>query len=177
MATTLEIINGISQAIANTHDGALDENGEPIKIGLRREEVENLTDERVMDGFGACVYGNRLHIKYHSEVPLSEVHESSFESEIDRIVGKVKSYIQKEYKKVVGSSVSMTDPSEIDIFVEYISRKRASVKAKKCWKLSGVDSSADLYSKDFDDPVANATRSWIEQSRKGKKPKNVKIKT
>ena len=31
MATTLEIVNGISQAMANTHDGALDEKGEPVK--------------------------------------------------------------------------------------------------------------------------------------------------
>ena len=38
MATTLEIINGISQVLANTYDGALDESGEPVKIGLRREE-------------------------------------------------------------------------------------------------------------------------------------------
>ena len=30
MATTLEIVNGISQAMANTHDGALDEKGEPV---------------------------------------------------------------------------------------------------------------------------------------------------
>ena len=38
MATTLEIIDGISQVLANTYDGALDESGEPVKIGLRREE-------------------------------------------------------------------------------------------------------------------------------------------
>jgi len=38
MADVLEIVRGISQVMANTHDGALDENGEPIKIGLKKDE-------------------------------------------------------------------------------------------------------------------------------------------
>ena len=43
MAEVLDIVRGISQVMANTHDGALDENGEPVKIGLKREEdVDNL---------------------------------------------------------------------------------------------------------------------------------------
>ena len=50
MATTLEIINGISQVLANSYDGALDESGEPVKIGLRREEGNPLIDHRVIDG-------------------------------------------------------------------------------------------------------------------------------
>ena len=44
MATTLEIVNGISQVLANTYDGALDENGEPVKIGLKREEGHPILD-------------------------------------------------------------------------------------------------------------------------------------
>ena len=59
MSTTLEIINCISQVLANTYDGALDESGEPVKIGLRREEGNPLVDPRVMDGFGASVSGDR----------------------------------------------------------------------------------------------------------------------
>ena len=45
MATVLEIVRGISQAMSNTHDGALDENGEPVKIGLRREEEVTINDK------------------------------------------------------------------------------------------------------------------------------------
>ncbi len=51
MADVLEIVRGISQVMANAYDGAMDENGEPIKIGLKREEEVAITDKRVMDGF------------------------------------------------------------------------------------------------------------------------------
>ena len=138
MATTLEIINGISQVLANSYDGALDEAGEPVKIGLRREEGNPLIDHRVMDGFGAHIGGGRLHIKYHTEIPLKEVHSNGFEGEMESMVEKVKSFIQKEYNKVTKSSLSLSDPSEVDVLVEYISRIRCSVKVHKCYKIGGI---------------------------------------
>jgi hypothetical protein len=138
MATTLEIVNAISQVLANTYDGALDENGEPVEIGLRREEGNPLIDARVMDGFGAHVSGDRLHIKYHAEIPLKEVHSNGFESEMESMVEKVKSFIQKEYNKIAKGSLSLSDPSEVDVLVEYISRIRCSVKVHKCYKIGGT---------------------------------------
>ncbi len=138
MATTLEIINGISQVLANSYDGALDESGEPVKIGLRREEGNPLVDHRIMDGFGAHISGNRLHIKYHAEIPLKEVHSNGFEGEMESMVEKVKSFIQKEYNKVTKSSLSLSDPSEVDVLVEYISRIRCSVKVHKCYAIGGT---------------------------------------
>ena len=36
---TLDIIRGIAQAAANAYDGALDDKGEPIKIGLRGKKA------------------------------------------------------------------------------------------------------------------------------------------
>lgn len=138
MATTLEIINGISQVLSNTYDGALDESGEPISIGLRREEGNPLIDHRVIDGFGANISGGRLHIKYHAEIPLKEVHSNGFESEMETMVEKVKSFLQKEYKKVTKSSLTLSDPSEVDVLVEYISRIRCSVKVHKCYAIGGI---------------------------------------
>ena len=138
MATTLEIINGISQVLANSYDGALDEAGEPVKIGLRREEGNPLIDHRIMDGFGAHISGNRLHIKYHTEIPLKEVHSNGFEGEMESMVEKVKSFLQKEFKKVTKSSLSLSDPSEVDVLVEYISRIRTSVKVHKCYQIGGI---------------------------------------
>ena len=139
MATTLEIIDCISQVLSNTYDGALDENGEPVKIGLRREEGNPLVDQRVMDGFGATITADRLHIKYHAEIPLKEVHSSGFEGGMESMVEKVKSFIQKEYKKIKKSALTLSEPSEVDVLVEYISRIRCSVKVHKCYLIGGTD--------------------------------------
>ena len=48
MATVYEIVQGLSQAAANAYDGAMTEDGEPIKAGLKREEGNPLIDKRVM---------------------------------------------------------------------------------------------------------------------------------
>ena len=144
MATTLEIINGISQVLANSYDGALDESGEPVKIGLRREEGNPLIDHRVMYGFGAHIAADRLHIKYHAEIPLKEVHANGFESEMESMVEKVKSFIQKEFNKVTKSSLSLSDPSEVDVLVEYISRIRCSVKVHKCYKIGSLETESNM---------------------------------
>ena len=93
-----------------------------------------------MDGFGAQVSGDRLHIKYHTEIPLKEVHSNGFESEMESMVEKVKSFLQKEFKKVTKSSLSLSDPSEVDVLVEYVSRIRCSVKVHKCYKIGSVQS-------------------------------------
>ncbi len=138
MSTTLEIIDCISQVLSNTHDGAIDENGEPVKIGLRREEGSPLYDQRIMDGFAASVAGSRLHIKYHAEIPLKEVHQNNFEGEMESMVEKVKSFIQKEYKKIKKDGLTLSEPSEVDVLVEYISRIRTSVKVHKCWSIGGI---------------------------------------
>ena len=140
MSTTLEIIDCISQVLANTYDGALDESGEPVKIGLRREEGNPLIDKRVMDGFGASISGDRLHIKYHAEIPLKEVHSNGFEGEMESMVESIKSYIQKEYKKIKKSALGLSDPSEVDVLVEYLSRIRCSVKVHKCWHIGSLES-------------------------------------
>ena len=159
MSTTLEIVNCISQVLANTYDGALDENDEPIKIGLRREEGNPLVDKRVMDGFGAHVSGDRLHIKYHAEIPLKEVHSNDFEGEMESMVEKVKAFIQKEYKKVKKAALTLSEPSEVDVLVEYISRIRCSVKVHKCYKIGSVEGEEN--NPESEDRLDDATKKWL----------------
>ena len=57
---------------------------------------------------------------------------------MESMVEKVKSFLQKEYKKVTKSSLSLSDPSEVDVLVEYISRIRCSVKVHKCYAIGGI---------------------------------------
>ena len=82
----MEIVRGISQVVANSYDGALDADGEPIKIGLKREEGHPINDSRVMDGFKVSFYGTQLCIHYHAEVKLSEVYANGFESDLEQMI-------------------------------------------------------------------------------------------
>ena len=176
MSTTMEIIDCISQVVSNTYDGALDESGEPVKIGLRREEGNPLVDPRIMDGFGAHVSGNRLHIKYHAEIPLREVHANDFEGEMESMVEKIKSFIQKEYKKVKKKSLSLSQPSEVDVLVEYISRIRCSVKVHKCYEIGALGSEDN--NPESDEKLDDATKKWLALGGLGgPRPKNEKIKS
>jgi len=134
MATTLEIIRGISQAAANIgYDGAHDEgashDGTARPAGLRREEGHLINDSRVIDGFGIKFMGNVLRINYHGEVQLKEVYANGFESEIDQRIAEIAKFLKKEYKAVTGNTLSLTKDGESDILVQNRSRVWTWVQA------------------------------------------------
>tara|TARA_Y100001938_G_C8098376_1_gene439755 strand:+ start:3820 stop:4386 length:567 start_codon:yes stop_codon:yes gene_type:complete len=138
-AEVLEIVRGISTVLANTYDGALDENGEPITVGLRREEGNPVIDKRIIDGFNGSISGNKLIIKYQSEIQLKEVHGGKFEEEISQKLEDIASYIKKEYKKVTGNSLTLTKADkEPDIFVQSMSRIRSWVQAQCSYQIGGI---------------------------------------
>jgi len=138
-AEVLEIVRGISTVLANTYDGALDENGEPVTVGLQREEGDAILDKRVIDGFNASIHGNSLIIKYQSEVHLKEVHGGKFESEIAQRLEDIASYLKKEYKKVTGNSLTLTKADkEPHVFVQTMSKIRSWVQAQCSYKIGGI---------------------------------------
>jgi hypothetical protein len=143
-SNTIEIIQGLSQAAANAYDGAHDERfvreGEEAKAGLRREEGCPIMDSRVVDGFGVSFYGNMMCLKYQSDIKLKEVHSGNFENDINGIMNEVKKFLQKEYKKITGKSVTLTLEGETDILVQSTSRVRSFVNAKQHYKVSALDS-------------------------------------
>ena len=131
MATTLEIIQGIQQAASNAYDGALDENGDPVKVGLKREEGNPLIDKRVMDGFNVAFSGKTMCLSYHSEVRLKEVYGNSFESDTEQMIEDIAGFLKKEYRKVTGNSLSLKAVGECDMIVQNTSKVRSWVQAKK----------------------------------------------
>jgi len=186
MATALEIVRGISQVLANSYDGAVDENGEPIKIGLRREQEVKITDKRVMDGFGCTILGDRLKITYQSDYKLKEVHQDNqFESDIASMVENIKKFIAKEYKKVTGESLSLTKDGEIDIYVQPISRMRTDVRATQHSKIGGMpgvigldktDRNEDAQIKDLDSAIKTFMQTAKDSYSGAKKPSNYSAK-
>jgi len=176
MATTLEIVRGISQVMANSHDGALDENGEPIKVGLKREEGHPINDSRVMDGFKVSFCGTQLCVHYHSETKLKEVYAKGFESEIEQMIGKIASFIKKEYKKVTGNTLSLKKVGEMDAIVQNTSKVRVWLQAKCYYDIGGLDSDTEAINGDSKDSVDAKFKSFLGQGGWGSRPDNDKRK-
>jgi hypothetical protein len=175
MATVYEIVQGLSQAAANAYDGALDENGEPLLAGLKREDGDPILDKRVMDGFNVGFYGNRMCLSYMSEVQLKEVYANGFESDVESQIAEIVKFLQKEYKKITGSSVSLTAEGEIDVRVENSSRVRSWVTAKMHYKVGGLNEDMAV-TPESEDRVESNWRNFVEQGgwdgKGGTRPQN-----
>ena len=160
MATTLEIIRGISQAAANAYDGALGEDGKPLEVGLRREEGHPILDSRVMDGFGVKFHGNLLRVTYQSDIKLKEVHGGGFEDEIGRMINAVASFLKREYKKVTGDTLTLTKAGDPDILVQETSRVRSWVQANCDYKIGGIND-VEPVGEASEEKLDKAIKSWL----------------
>ena len=175
MATTLEIVNGISQAMAGTYDGALDENGEPLLVGLQREEGDPILDKRVMDGFNVKFYGNMMCLSYMSEVTLKEVYANGFENRIEEQIAEIVKFLKKEYRKIRNESVTLTADGEIDVHVENSTRVRSWVTAKMHYRVGGLNED-NAVAAEQDTKPEDSFRKFIDQGgwngEGGKRPQN-----
>ena len=169
MATTLEIVRGISQVLANSYDGALDDKGEPIKVGLKREEGHPILDSRVMDGFKVTFHGSQLRISYHSEIKLKDVHASGFESDLEQMIADIAKFLKKEYKKVTGDALSLKANGEVDAIVQETSRVRSWVQASQMFDIGGIDA---LEVKPDEKKLEAGFKTFIDQGGWGGKAKN-----
>lgn len=133
MASVMEIVSGLSNAISNTHDGALDENGDPIKFGLRREKEVPITDKRVMDGFSIRLEGNKMCVYYNGEVTMKEVQAPGFEDEIKSIVVEVVKHLKKKFRSHVGEALQLKEDGDFVAEVQNMSRVRSWVTAKQLY--------------------------------------------
>jgi len=149
MAELMDVINGISQVMAQTYDGARDEKGELIKVGLRREEVAAFTscDCRLLDGFRARVTHHAdkdgsfpiLIISYQSELKLEEAHSPKLGADVEGYIAESLKYLKKEFKKVSGKELSVEKYGDINMLVEETSKIRVFVTAQCRYKIGGVD--------------------------------------
>jgi hypothetical protein len=175
MATTLEIIRGISQAAANGYDGALDDKGEPISIGLKREEGNPIIDSRVMDGFSCRMHGDLLKLTYQSEIKLRDVHDKSFESDIEQTIQDIANFLKKEYKKVTGSALKLKPEGEVKILVQNTSKVRVFVIANKDYKIGNIGE-VDAVDGESKDSIDSKFKSFLGQGGWGNRPDNDKRK-
>ena len=174
MATTMEIVKGISQVMANTYDGALDDKGEPIKVGLKREEGHPINDSRVMDGFKVSFYGEQLCIHYHSELKLKDVYANGFESDLEQMIADIAKFIKKEYKKVTGDTLSLKAAGEVDAIVQNTSRVRTWVQAKQFFDIGGMDDSTEGVKTGSEERLEDSFRNFLAQGGEGRAPNDTR---
>ena len=176
MATTLEIIRGISQALTYAYDGGHKESytddGESHSFGLKREEGDPILDKRVMDGFKVKLHGDKLCIHYHSEVQLKDVHDKDFESDLEKMINDVSKFLKKEYKKVTGDTLTLTADGEVEAIVQNTSRVRSWVQAFRWYKIGGIKDVTPV-GEASEERLDASFKKWLELGKKSPKPKNV----
>jgi len=172
----IDIVRGIGAVAGNMFDGAADENGEPIKIGLKREEGNPSLDKRVIDGCKVRCSGKTLIVSYHSELLLKDVYSQNLEDELEKTMSNIVSYLKKQYRKITGKTLSLKEKGDVDARVEKTSRIRVFVTASKQYEISGMNDTEDIkepskggLEKDF--------RNFLDQGGwDGPRPKNDKRK-
>ena len=180
MATTLEIIRGISQAASNAYDGShhasYSPDGEVREAGLKREEGHPLLDSRVVDGFSVRFHGPLLCISYQSEIKLKEVYAQNLENEMSSMIDKIATFLKKEYKKITKNSLSLTAQEEVKVLVEHISRVRVNAIAHRFYKIGGIGDVPDPTTESTDGPPEANWQKFVSQGGwtgdGGKRPPN-----
>ena len=177
MATVMDVLQGISQAVANAYDGAHDErfsaDGEARTAGLKREKGDLNIEARVMDGFNVKFYGDKLCVEYHSEMKLKDVHDrNAFEGDVEQHIADIVKYLKKEYKKVTGNTLRLTKEDEPTIEVQHMSNIRTWVQARQFYKIGGLDGILDAHEPKSEDRLDKAIKNWLELGKKSPKAKN-----
>tara|TARA_R110001583_G_scaffold68685_1_gene195260 strand:+ start:1145 stop:1636 length:492 start_codon:yes stop_codon:yes gene_type:complete len=140
---TLEVIRGLAQAAASSYDGALDKDGKPITLGLKREEGDLVIDTRQIDGFKVRFGGPVMTVTYQSDIQLKDVYGGNFENDIESTFGEIVKYLKKEYKKITGKPVSLNSKGDADILVQETSRVRVFVTAHKNYDIGDISDVKD----------------------------------
>ena len=106
MANILDVVQTIQNIVGQRgYDGALDEEGNPIKIGLRREVDNVVTDSRLVDGFKVRFQGDKMILSYSSECTIKNVQQPDFEGMVEQKISAIISFIKKEYQGAAGGKV------------------------------------------------------------------------
>ncbi len=168
---TLDVVRGIAQAAANAYDGAHDANGEPIKLGLKREEGNPITDSRVVDGFKVRVDGNKLVVLYQSDIKLRDVYSTNYEDVINSTFSDIVKFLKKEYKSITGNALSLSEDGEPDIMIQKTSKVRVWCQATKAYKIGNLDGVVDRL-EPSEDRLDSSFREFLGLGGLGKKAEN-----
>ena len=172
----LEIIKDLSQAAGYMYDGAVDEKGEPLKMGLKRDELSS-TNRKYIDGGKFRFAGDKIIVTYEAEIRLPDVYKTGingFQGEMDTMIQNLVKQLKKNYRDISGKSITLTpegDGAKVD--VAYVNRHRTLVQAIRAYKIGGLSeilapTGAEVNKREMSDNY----KKFLEQGGFGKRPKN-----
>ena len=98
-------------------------------------------------------------------------------SETEQCIADIVKFLKKEYRKVAEGSLSLTQPSEVDIRMEYISRQRTSIIAKQSFVIGGIDAEQNNSPESQEDRLDKAVKDFLSMgAEQAKKPSNYTAK-
>ena len=175
MASVYDIVRGINQAAANAYDGSHDERfveeGNEKVAGLKREQGCAINDSRVMDGFNVRMAGPKLIVSYQSEMPMAAFHNTKLDEELEQTYADIAKFLKKEYKKVTGDTLSLTEDGKVDFILQNMSKIRTWVQATKTYTVGNMKDVIEV-AEPSEDRLEDNFRKFLELST-DKQPENV----
>jgi len=169
----IEIVNGIHRAANDIgYDGALTVEGEPLEIGLKREQGHPVYGSRVMDGFNFGVQGKTLILSYHTDLKLKEVYNQDLEAEIGIMMEKIIKELKKRFKANESKTLSLKKLGEVDVRVESTSRVRYWATARCLYEIGNLGDTKDVLSDDNRPDIEKSFKKFLDQGGLGKRPEN-----
>jgi DNA-binding protein YbaB len=171
-----EVLKDLSVAAGNLYDGAVDDKGEPIDMGLKRDELPD-TNRKQFDAGKVRFAGDKAIVTYEAEITLKDVHKNGingFQNEMDEMIQKVVNQLKKNYRAVSGKTITLTAEGDgAKVNVEYVSRYRTLVHAVRPYKIGGLtDVVAATGAEVNKREMAETYKKFLEQGGFGKRPKN-----
>lgn len=175
MASVYDIIRGINQAAANAYDGSHNERfveeGSEKAVGLKREQGCVINDSRVMDGFNVRMAGPKLIVSYQSEMPMAAFHNTKLDQELEETYADITKFLKKEYKKIIGETLSLKEDGPCDFILQNMSKVRTWVQATKTYTVGNMKDVLEI-AEPSKDRLEDSFRKFLELST-DKKPENV----
>lgn len=165
MNDKIQIFQALNQAALNATDFT-----NPKHTGvLHSEKGKKWLEFTINDGFKIKFLDNMAMILYQVQVNNELTHNRiQFDADCEYQLKQIVSYLQKEYKKITGKSISLTLQGDISVTQEQISMIRKVVTASGRYKISGVESTFDKVKKDTDEHQKKSLDK-IEEPKKPKK--------
>ena len=124
-----------------------------------------------MDGFNVRMSGPKCIVSYQSEMPISSFHNTKLDEEMEQIYADIAKFLKKEYKKVIGETLSLSADGPCDILLQNMSKIRTWVQCTKVYTVGSMKD-VDEVGTPSEDRLEDNFRKFLELDT-DKNPENV----